>query len=98
MLAGCLSGKARFVGTYIGDRNGAVLELNSDGTFSFESQGSGFISGSVTTGEWDVVKEDGSVAVVFTPLILQSAIGSLVKSKRGKDLIEPVFGETFVKQ
>jgi len=45
----------------------AVLDLNSDGTYKFQRG-----QGSVSTGEWRVVKSEGEEDVEFTPPLFLS--------------------------
>lgn len=99
ILIGCVIGKSKYVGTYISEQNQSVLELKSDGTYRFETKGSFLFSGNVVTGEWSAEKDNGSEAILFTPIFsLMGPPAVLVKTKKGNNLIDPVFGETFMKQ
>ena len=90
-MTGCGTGKGKYVGTYICD--GSVLELKSDGTYSYETKG---FAGQVTTGEWSVEKDDGDEIVSFLGAGL-SGPGLLKRSQKTDNLVG-ILGETFVKQ
>ena len=98
-MTGCGTGKGKYVGKYVSQQNQSVLELKSDGTYRFETKGSFLFSGNVVTGEWSAEKDNGSEAILFTPIFsLMGPPAVLVKTKKGNNLIDPVFGETFMKQ
>lgn len=93
-IMGC-GGKSKYVGTYVSEKNQSVLELKSDGTYRFETKG--FV-GHVTTGEWSVMKDEGGEGISFTPALSLTGPACLVKTRKGNNLVEPILGETFVKQ
>ena len=92
-MTGCGTGKGKYVGKYVSQQNQSVLELKSDGTYTYETKG---FFGQVTTGEWSVEKDDGHEAVS----LLGAGIGDpgfFEKSRKTGNLIG-ILGETFVKQ
>jgi hypothetical protein len=103
-LMGCGTGESKYVGTYIsesevwdktyGDYVRNVLEIKRDGTYRYETKG--YLAG-VTTGEWRVIKEEGVEAIDFIPGYPRGPM-SLMKSRKGNNLVSTVSGEVFVKQ
>ena len=94
-MTGCGIGKGKFVGTYVSEQSGSVLELKSDGTYRYETKGFG---GYFTTGEWSVIKDAGEEGISFTPVLSLTGPACLAKARKGNNLVEPVLGGTFVKQ
>jgi len=99
LAGGCGGEERRLVGTYMGDRDGAILELKGDGSYRYEVKGDNLIPGSVKTGEWIAETEDGTTSIVLTPM---PALGAafLCRKKGDRNLIsyEPTFGQTYVRQ
>jgi len=93
VMTGCGIGKGKYVGTYVSEQSGSVLELKSDGTYRYETKG---FAGQVTTGEWSVEKDDGHEIVSFLGGGL-SGPGLLERSRNTGNLIGILDG-TFVKQ
>lgn len=92
-MTGCGIGKGKYVGKYVFEQGGSVLELKSDGTYRYETEG---FLGHVTTGEWSVEKDDGDEIVS----LLGGGLGepSAFKRSRQTGNLIGILGETFVKQ
>ncbi len=94
MLA-CQGGRGKYVGTYVSETDRFRLILSRDGTYRHETSGRGFNSGDVTTGEWEVQRDEGRVDVVFTPFL-----PLFLRESRttGVYFIHAVTGERYLKQ
>ena len=92
-MTGCGIGKGKYVGRYVCELGGSVLELKSDSTYTYET--TGFV-GHVTTGEWSVEKEDGDEIVS----LLGAGLGepSAFERSRNTGNLIGILGGTFVKQ
>lgn len=91
-MMGC-GGKGKYLGRYLCEQSGSVLELKTDGTYSYETTG---FFGGVSTGEWSVEKADGHEIVS----LLGAKLGepsAFERSRKTGNLIT-IFGQTFVKQ
>lgn len=91
-IIGC-GGESKYVGKYVSEYH--VLEINRDGTYRF-FETKGFLA-AVTTGEWNVTKDGGVETINFIPGYPRGPL-SLMKSRKGNNLVSPVSGETFVKK
>jgi general secretion pathway protein G len=97
---GCGNKEGKYVGTYVEEdwkaepadllgrtRSREVLELKSDGTYTYKDP-----YGSSQTGDWRVVKSEGQEDIEFTPDVPYSA----TKSKKRGYYFRDVYGQTIL--